>query len=748
MASLSDDELEYLSPSFDPASLTVPKIRAIFVSHDIPYPASAKKSQLIEIFNTQLVPKSRRILAARSRTTRTSRRIIDMPSSQESTVGGDSEDTETMPPPPVPATLKKKISTTRASTADRTEESVVSKRMSSGRKSAVKHPRASDTEGDPDAAPEQPVVRKSRKSNVTPTVKIEEPEKSVRRTSRPPLEASPFSDDNPFQRGSSPLLPEENRRRSGGTSTDRRKSSSRRRTIEARGSTETPVPKYQDGTVVPSSKTFEVPVTKTKTRKVKHEPEETVEAGEEFTAEEQLSLVRERAANGEHDILPPRRSNRSNRSTNVSRSALWIVLTTILTGYAAWYRKEKIEVGYCGIGKPSMNSELGELPAWTNILQPQCELCPQHAFCSADMEVSCDNNFVLKPHPLSLGGLIPLPPTCEPDGDRGRKIKAVADKAVTVLRERRAQWECSTLIENDGTPATAVEVPEPVLKAEVSAKRRKGMTDAEFEKLWEDAIGEILSREEVSDSHSREDGYALSLPTAPSPTPPIHYLPHHSLTHPLTNQLHPTPYRTRPHAHHPHPHRLASSSLARLPLLCALRRRTRLTLARYRLQLGLLAALGTLALYVRTRIRRHRADAARVPALVASTLDRLATQAALHARGAQPEPFISAGQMRDDVLREEFSLARRDALWSKVRFVVEMNANVRASVKEGRRGEISRVWEWIGSTMAEEERLELEGRDKEWRKGDGAGRYGYGRDALPAEEVVAGRRWDEGRSVV
>ena len=525
MGSLTDDELEYLSPSFDPSKLTVPRIRAIFVSHDIPYPASAKKPQLIEIFNQQLVPKSRRILAARSRTSRTSRRIIDVPSSQESTVSGDSEDTETMAPPPVPDTLKKKRPSTRASTVDSTEEPAVSRRISSGRKVAAKHPRTSDTEGDPSTGLEQPVVRKSRKSNVTPTVTAEKPETSVRRASRPSLDASPFSDDNPFQRGSSPLLPEENRRRSGASNTDRRKSSSRRRTIEEKGSTEKPIPKYQDGTVVPSSKTFEVPVTKSKTRKVKAEPEEMVEAGEDFTAEEQLSLVRERAANGEHDILPPRRTRRSHRSSKVSRSAPWIVLTTILAGYAAWYRKEKIEVGYCGIGKSITDNALVELPDWATVLQPQCELCPQHAFCSADMEVTCDNNFVLKPHPLSLGGLVPLPPTCEPDGEKGRKIKAVADKAVTVLRERRAQWECSTLIEKDGTPATAVEVAEPVLKAEVSAKRRKGMTDAEFEKLWEDAIGEILDREEVTSSSSSKNGYVFSSPLSPFPQPP-HYLPH------------------------------------------------------------------------------------------------------------------------------------------------------------------------------------------------------------------------------
>ncbi|MCJ1395686.1 inner nuclear membrane protein enriched at telomere/subtelomere region [Xylographa bjoerkii] len=721
MGSLSDDELEYLSPSFDPAKLTVPKIRAIFVSHDIPYPASAKKPQLIDIFNQQLVPKSRRILAARSRTSRTSRGITDMPSSQESTVNGDDEDTELMPPPPVPGTLKKTRKSTRASTADSAEESAVPKRATSGRKIAIKHPRASDTEGDPDTA----LVHKSRRSNITPTVKIEEPEEPVRRPTRPPLEASPFSDDNPFQSGSSPLLSGESRRRSGGTSADRRKSSSRRRTTEARSSIETPVAKHHDGTVVPSSKTFEVPVTKLANRKVKHEPEETVEAGEEFTAEEQLSLVRDRAANGEHDILPPRRTKRSHRSSNVSRSAPWIVLTTILAGYAAWYRKEKIEVGYCGIGKPTVDHALVDLPAWATILQPQCELCPQHAFCSANMEVACDKDFVLKPHPLSLGGLVPLPPTCEPDGDKARKIKAVADKAVEELRERRAQWECSTLVEKDGTPATAVEVPELVLKADVSAKRRRGMTDAEFENLWKDAIGEILSRDEVTTADTDNDG-----------------------------TRHP----------HPHPHRLASSSLARLPLLCSIRRRTRLTLARYRLQLGLLAALTTLLLYTRSRILRLRADAARVPALVASTLDRLATQAALHARGAQPEPFISAGQMRDDVLREEFSHERRDAIWKQVQAVVEMNANVRASVKEGRGGEVSRVWEWIGSTMLEDERLEKEdGR----RKSGTTGRYGYipdaapllaeeslpgrrwrGSSATPEREALAARRWDEGRSVV
>jgi hypothetical protein len=85
-----------------------------------------------------------------------------------------------------------------------------------------------------------------------------------------------------------------------------------------------------------------------------------------------------------------------------------------------------------------------------------------------------------------------------------------------------------------------------------------------------------------------------------------------------------------------------------------------------------------------------------VPELVATTLDRLSTQAALHARGGAREPYIPISQLRDDVLRSELRDKRREELWSRVRRVVEGNANVRAAVREGRSGDVARCWEWIG----------------------------------------------------
>ena len=154
---------------------------------------------------------------------------------------------------------------------------------------------------------------------------------------------------------------------------------------------------------------------------------------------------------------------------------------------------------------------------------------------------------------------------------------------------------------------------------------------------------------------------------------------------------------------------------------------------------------GVALLYIRSLILTSRSDTARVPSLVATTLDRLATQAALHARGDAAESWISVGQLRDDVLRDEFSDRRRESVWTRVRAVVERNANVRASVREGRGGDVSRVWEWIGTVSLLE--------DATW-SGGGKKRVSFVPDVgvSPIEvedgrQTIEKRKWDEGRPV-
>jgi hypothetical protein len=223
-----------------------------------------------------------------------------------------------------------------------------------------------------------------------------------------------------------------------------------------------------------------------------------VEASEEFTAEEQLELVRERAANGLDALGPPRPKKK--KSGSFFKGPLAVAALTLFGAYATWYRQEKVAVGYCGIGReatPVIPDSL-PVPDWARLLvEPECELCPQNAFCSVDLQSECIPDFVKKPHPLSFGGLIPLPPTCEPDGEKFRKVRAVADRAVEELRERRAKFECGELTDEAGVPEPTVEIDAEELKKEMSKKRRKGMSEQEFKDLWEGAIGEIEKRDEV-----------------------------------------------------------------------------------------------------------------------------------------------------------------------------------------------------------------------------------------------------------
>lgn len=170
-------------------------------------------------------------------------------------------------------------------------------------------------------------------------------------------------------------------------------------------------------------------------------------------------------------------------------------------------------------------------------------------------------------------------------------------------------------------------------------------------------------------------------------------------------------------------------------------------MARYRLPIGALVVLASFILYIRHALRLRAAVNAAVPQLVSLTLERLASQANLHAQDSEafPENWISIGQLRDDVLRDQHSLQKREAIWAKVRKVVEMNSNVRSSQRESRSGEISRVWEWIGAVSgpASSEKRRKSGRVS-WGVYDTASSPVSGTDDGPE---TATSKWQEGRPI-
>lgn len=146
--------------------------------------------------------------------------------------------------------------------------------------------------------------------------------------------------------------------------------------------------------------------------------------------------------------------------------------------------------------------------------------------------------------------------------------------------------------------------------------------------------------------------------------------------------------------------RLSSTSLARLPITCAIRRSLWLGFARFRLYL-LLVILSTGSLfYARSRYRSHRATVAQIPALVDIVMDKLSAQKEIAYDDSTEDPFLFLPNLRDDVLRAMHSLAERERVWQRVRPVVEQNSNVRTGQREGRNGEVGRAWEWIGPTAS------------------------------------------------
>ncbi|KAL2263759.1 hypothetical protein VTK26DRAFT_5286 [Humicola hyalothermophila] len=683
---MSDSEsVDYLQPDFDPWSLTVPRLRSILVTHNIHYPSQAKKPQLIEIFNDHVVPQSKKILAARARAKRSSRGIVD--ADDQSTTSTDYEkEREVLPPPRSTRSRSPRKTTARVkreseepdhlppATPATVRESP--RKRSSRSASAQPPPSFSDAETAFDTQPSQSMSYERR---VTPVPKLEplEDDDFFKRT---PQTASVFTDDNPFQSGSNTpasafKTPTSRRKTTGLDSVRKHTPSAARRRTEDLAFGE---PEAAPSTV--STRSYEIPLSRTERPKT---PE--LEPDEEFTPDEQLALMQEESANPQ--LAVARRAPSSPKRGSSFTTPIWVLLTTLFIAYAAWYRQEKIAVGYCGLGReptqlipttiqiPEWASGLAsrfdvdtiEVPDWAiGALEPQCEPCPLHAYCYEDFTARCEPDFILKPHPLSLGGLVPLPPTCEPDGEKARRVQAVANKAVEELRDRRAKYECGEPLEPEGQPLDSPSVDEDELKEILNKKRSKRMAAKEFDELWAAAIGEVKARDEVEVQVDEPEapeapngaGSARDFPTA----------------------------------------KISSTSLARLSYTCALRRSVKLGVARHRLSIGGLIMSVLSVLYARRRYIRNRALAAQIPGLVDEVLERLARQKelAFEAGEDNEDAFLFLPNLRDDVLRHMHSLADRERLWQRVRAVVEQNSNVRTGQREGRNGEVGRAWEWIG----------------------------------------------------
>ncbi len=491
---------EYLQNDFDPSDRRIKKdvLNGLLNYHGVNTGGATKKEDFVELFNEHIVPNRAKWLRRREKVRRESAGIVN----------ADRYDDNGDLIPATPATTRK---STRASSRVKSEEVGLeppSTRKSRSRSPTKKTPRASTGKhargSDLDSEVEiRRTVRKTKKSE-TPVVKEEEEETEDEQPRRHGHERA-FSDENPFQRGSSPVAASrspsgQNRRRTAHDTPAKGKSTSNRRHTEGVRQSKT-----DQGIKPPSRATFDAEIPVSTMNELIDYDDNGVEAGEEFTPDAQEEVL--------HDIMTKPKNTivrRPRKKAKRSKGRIAVVLMAMLGGYATWYRQEKLAVGYCGIGRPATSViphqiDTNSLPEWAvTLVEPQCEPCPQHAYCFEGLETSCEPDFVLQPHPLSLGGLVPLPPTCEPDGDKVRKIKVVADRAVEELRERRAKFECGQPEKKGGKVVKEAFIDEGELKQKMGEKRKRSMSESEFEALWGGAIGEIHDRDEVDVEHVRD----------------------------------------------------------------------------------------------------------------------------------------------------------------------------------------------------------------------------------------------------
>ncbi|PHH88005.1 hypothetical protein CDD83_8128 [Cordyceps sp. RAO-2017] len=86
---------DYLQEGFDPRSVTVPRLRSILVTHNVDFPSTAKKPQLVELVTDHVLSQAPKLRADRARAKRSSYGIVNAGSADDTNTWDEHE----LPPP-------------------------------------------------------------------------------------------------------------------------------------------------------------------------------------------------------------------------------------------------------------------------------------------------------------------------------------------------------------------------------------------------------------------------------------------------------------------------------------------------------------------------------------------------------------------------------------------------------------------------------------------------------------------------
>ncbi|OZJ06557.1 hypothetical protein BZG36_00482 [Bifiguratus adelaidae] len=187
-----------------------------------------------------------------------------------------------------------------------------------------------------------------------------------------------------------------------------------------------------------------------------------------------------------------REASQSAKSMLVSRNTFFVLLMILTLLYGVWWRQERLAAGYCDSDLPEVDRQSRAKGNILDYIRPNCMPCPTHAHCSNGKLTHCDSNFLLHSHPLSLGGLLPLPQICVADTEKQQRAEAVASEIKRMLSVRAGDVLCGRIRVDkrmDRNVTTGLQI-EDIWDRLVELKD-ESVTEDQFEEYWKMAFKDL-----------------------------------------------------------------------------------------------------------------------------------------------------------------------------------------------------------------------------------------------------------------
>lgn len=172
----------------------------------------------------------------------------------------------------------------------------------------------------------------------------------------------------------------------------------------------------------------------------------------------------------------------------------FLSITTFVV--VAWYFDQKNKIGFCGFEVESRtfkvtNYDQFDFEGFLNEnFAPHCVPCPPHGHCGAYLYLECEEDFIKTNPWYSFGGLYPFAPMCVPDKMKQQRIDDMVSYTLDLLRDRNG--------ENCGKDADEVAgLSSAEIHDILKNSQDETISDEKFEELWSKVLKDLKSEPEI-----------------------------------------------------------------------------------------------------------------------------------------------------------------------------------------------------------------------------------------------------------